>query len=410
MRDTTRVLSLVAAAATGSVLLWAPPASAADTTTDLVSSLNPSTAGQAVTLTATVSGFAPDGQVTFEENGVTLDTKPAGSGVAELVITSWAAGSHVVTATYSDSSNTPSSDVLTQVVNAPVPPPPPPPPPPAPPAPPAAPAVKPPKVHLSVSTTKASVGDKIVLQWRTKRADTVRASGDWGGAQRAKGRKELRVTERGTHVFKLTVANAAGRKSAKVAVVASRKAKELELVVTEELVLVGTDVDVSADGLAKGEAYTIRLDGKPVLTGKADKRGDVERTFTLAKTAPEGALDLTITGSNPGRVGAAVLNVIKPKTLDVQVDRDKVKKKKEQTVTVTGLAAGEAVKLIYAGKQLTAGTADESGEFTYTFNVGTDIGDRTVKVFGAVRSRVGEATFTVTGTTEGTGPGTARLG
>jgi hypothetical protein len=342
----------------------------------------------------------------FGEPGTPLGTSPVVSGVATLVVNTWSAGVHAVTATYSGdvNNNTSTSPELSQTVVAPAPPPPASP---APPPSPAAPAVKPPKVHLSVSTTKASVGDKIMLQWRTKRADIVKASGDWGGAQAAKGRKQLRVTERGTHVFKLTVANAAGRKSAKVEVVASRKAKELELVVTEELVLVGTEVEVAADGLAKGENYTVRLDGKPVLTGKADKRGNVERTFTLAKTAPEGALDLTITGSNPGRVGAAVLNVIKPKTLDVQVDRDKLKKKKEQTVTATGLAAGEAVKVMYAGKQLTTGTADENGEFTFTFNVGTDIGERTVRVFGAVPTRVGEATFTVTGTTEGTGPGTA---
>jgi hypothetical protein len=406
MRDTTRVLSLLAAAATGCALLLAPPAAAADTTTALSSSANPSTVGQSVTLTATVTGATtPDGEVTFADGGSPLGPPVAvdPGGVATLVVDSLAAGDHALTATYAnDPDDTGSVGSLTQTVVAPAPPPPPPP----------APAPKPvkkPKVHLSVSKTKASVGDKIVLQWRTKRADSVQASGDWGGAQKAKGRKQLRVTERGKHVFKLTVANASGRKTAKVEVLASRKAKELELVVTEELVLVGSDVDVTADGLAKGETYTVRLDGKPVLTGKADKKGDVARTFVLAKTTPEGALDLTITGSNPDRVGSAVLNVIKPKTLDVEVGREALKKKKEQTVTVTGLAAGEAVKVMYAGKKLTSGKADESGEFTYSFDVGTEIGERTVKVFGAVPSRVGEATFTVTGTTEGSGPGTARL-
>ena len=52
--------------------------------------------------------------------------------------------------------------------------------------------------------------------------------------------------------------------------------------------MVGSDVDVSADGLAKGEDYTVRLNGKPIMTGKADKKGDVARTFELAKTTPEG--------------------------------------------------------------------------------------------------------------------------
>jgi hypothetical protein len=298
-------------------------------------------------------------------------------------VSSWSVGQHVVTASYSgDSSNNPSSGTVTQTVLAPV---------------------RPPKVHLRVSTTKASVGDKVVLHWRTKRADRVVASGDWKGAQKAKGRQPVRITDRGKHVFKLTVANASGRKTDKVTVMASRKAKELELVVTDELVLVGTTVDVSADGLAKGETYTVRLAGKPVLTGKADKHGNVARTFPVAKTTKEGALELTITGSNPGRVGSAVLNVIRPKTLDVTLASDEVKKKKDQTVTVTGLAAGEAVTLTYAGEKLTSGKADQDGTFTYTFDVGDKTGERTVKVVGAVPSRAGEATFTVTGAAGSTG-------
>ena len=89
--------------------------------------------------------------------------------------------------------------------------------------------------------------------------------------------------------------------------------------------------------------------------------------------------------------------MIRPKTLDVQVDKAEVKKKKEQTVTVTGLAAGETVTLTYAGDKLTSGKADKDGTFSYTFDVGTHTGDRTVKVVGAVPSRAGEVTFTVTG-------------
>ena len=33
------------------------------------------------------------------------------------------------------------------------------------------------------------------------------------------------------------------------------------------------------------------------MTGKANNKGDVARTFTLAKTTPEGPLPLTLTGS-----------------------------------------------------------------------------------------------------------------
>jgi len=394
MRYTTRVFGLLAAVAVGGGLLLAPPASAAtDTTTTVTSSVNPSTQGQAVTLTATVSGDAPTGSVTFSEGGTTLGTSPLNGGTATWATSSWAPGTHVVTASYvSDDTtkNNNSAGTMTQTVLAP-------PPPPAP--------VKPPRVHLRVSKVQASVGDKVVLHWRTKRADRVTASGAWNGAQKTRGSEAVRITERGKHVFKLTVANASGRKTDKVTVVATRKAKELGLAVTDELVMVGTEVDVTADGLAKGETYTVRLAGKPVLTGKADKRGDVARSFVVARTTKEGALELTITGSNPGRQGSAVLNVIRAKTLDVEVEHDEVKKKKDQTVTVTGLAPGEAVTVTYAGEKLTSGKADEDGTFTHTFAVGTKTGERTVKVVGSVASRVGEATFRVVGSDGTVGDG-----
>jgi hypothetical protein len=235
----------------------------------------------------------------------------------------------------------------------------------------------------------------VQLRWHSKRADVVMASGDWGGAQKAKGSKTVRIAERGKHVFKLTVQNASGAKTATVQVLAARKAKTLELVVTEELTMVGTEVDVTADGLAKGEPYTVRLDGKPIMTGKANKKGDVARTFTLAKTTAEGALPLSITGSNPNRVGTAVLTVIKPKKLSVEVDQPKIEKKTEITLTVTGLIADEPLAVMYLGKKLTEAKADADGEFTYTFNVGKELGEHTVKVIGADPSRTGEAKFTV---------------
>ncbi len=385
MREHTRVLTVLAALTAGAVLAIAPPASAGTTTTTtLVSSVNPSTAGQAVTLTATVVGIDPTRQVIFEDSGVVLGA-PAEvtAGVATLVTSSLTVGSHALTATYiGDENDDPSTGTLTQTVVAAPPPP--------------VVTVKPPKVKLTASTDKASVGDKVRLRWHSKRADVVMASGDWAGAQKSKGSATVRISERGKHVFKLTVKNAAGAKTATVKVLAARKAKTLELVVTEELTMVGSDVDVAADGLAKGENYIVRLDGKPIMTGKANKKGDVARTFELAKTTAEGALELTITGSNPSRVGSAVLTVIKPKELLVEVDQPKVEKKSEITLTVTGLLEDEPLTVMYLGKKLTEAKADEAGEFTYTFDVGKDQGKHTVKVIGADPSRSGEVEFTVT--------------
>jgi hypothetical protein len=382
MREKTRVVAVLAALVAGAVLAMAPPASAATTTTTLVSNANPSTVGQPVTLTVTVTGDTPTGTVMFDDSGIALGTVDLNAGVATLVTSALTTGAHVITATYSGAGlNDTSLNTLTQTVAAP-------------PAPPVVP-VKPPKVKLVASTTKASVGDKVRLRWHSKRADVVMASGDWGGAQKAKGSKTVRIAERGKHVFKLTVQNASGAKTATVQVLAARKAKTLELVVTEELTMVGTEVDVTADGLAKGETYTVRLDGKPIMTGKANKKGDVARTFTLAKTTAEGALPLSITGSNPNRVGTAVLTVIKPKKLSVEVDQPKIEKKTEITLTVTGLIADEPLAVMYLGKKLTEAKADADGEFTYTFNVGKELGEHTVKVIGADPSRTGEAKFTV---------------
>jgi Big-like domain-containing protein len=386
------VLSALAAMVAGAVLAMAPPAAAASpTTTVLASSSNPSTPGQAVTLTATVNGAAPSGQVVFYESGVFLGAADLNAGAATVVVSSLTVGAHALTATYyGDPNNDPSVGTLTQTVAVAATPPP-------------VVTVKPPEVKLAVSATKTSVGDKVQLRWRSKRADVVMASGDWAGAQKSKGSVTVRIAERGKHVFKLTVQNASGAKTATVKVLAARKAKDLELVVTEELTMVGSDVNLTADGLAKGEDYTVRLDGEPIMTGKADKKGDVARTFELAKTTAEGALPLTITGSNPSRVGSAVLTVIKAKKLIVEVDKPKVERKTEITLTVTGLLADEPLTVMYLGKKLTAATADAAGEFTYTFNVGKDKGKHTVKVIGADPTRSGEVEFTVT--SDGGGPG-----
>lgn len=380
------LVTLVAASVLGSAQPAAAVTATTTTTTTLTSSVNPSVVGQSVTLTATIVGDAPTGSVSFVESGVTIGVSPVSGGAATLELSGWTAGTHAVTATYSgDPNNDASAGSLTQTVVAPVAP------------------VKAPTVKLRVSADKVSVGAKIKLSWSSKHADVVMASGDWAGKQKSKGSAQLVVTERGKLVFKLTVQNAAGQKTARVKVTATRKSKELELVVTDELVTVGAKVDVTADGLAKGEGYVVRLDGKPIMTGKANNKGDVARTLEVTKATPEGALPLTITGSNPGRVGTAVLNVIKAKSLDVQVESPELPKKSEQTINVIGLLPGEAVTVMYAGTKLTTGKADEDGLFTYSFDVGKVSGEKTVKVIGAIPTRSGEARFTVTGPVGGGG-------
>jgi len=96
----------------------------ASTTVALTSSLNPSTAGQAVTFTAKVAAVAPGagvpgGTVEFRDGATSLGTVTLIGGEATLEISALAAGTHPVTAVYSGSSSFTgsSSAVLDQVVD-----------------------------------------------------------------------------------------------------------------------------------------------------------------------------------------------------------------------------------------------------------------------------------------------------
>jgi hypothetical protein len=90
------------------------------TTTALASSLNPSTLGQAVTFTATVTGASPTGSVQFFNGASSLGTSALAGSVATLTTSALTQGSHTITAVYSgDASNaTSTSPAVQQVVNA----------------------------------------------------------------------------------------------------------------------------------------------------------------------------------------------------------------------------------------------------------------------------------------------------
>jgi hypothetical protein len=94
--------------------------------TALVSSANPSTSGQLVTFTATVSGTGgtPTGTVTFYDGATSPATSLGtgtlnGTGVATFATTSLALGSHTITATYGGDGNfgPTTSTAVTQLVN-----------------------------------------------------------------------------------------------------------------------------------------------------------------------------------------------------------------------------------------------------------------------------------------------------
>jgi hypothetical protein len=94
------------------------------TTTTLVSSLNPSLVGQAVTFTATVSsnaGTPPNGElITFKNGSSVLGTAALSGGIAALSTSSLSAGIYTITATYNGDANftASTSPILRQVVNS----------------------------------------------------------------------------------------------------------------------------------------------------------------------------------------------------------------------------------------------------------------------------------------------------
>jgi hypothetical protein len=106
----------------GSVVQNVTPKTA--TSTSVVSSLNPSTFGHAVTFTATVThsgSGTPTGTVTFFDVKTRLGSATlASNGTASFSISTLSVGSHAITAFYGGDNNFASSTspVLTQVVNA----------------------------------------------------------------------------------------------------------------------------------------------------------------------------------------------------------------------------------------------------------------------------------------------------
>ena len=96
----------------------------AETTTDLVSSVNPSVYGQSVTFTATVSvvapgGGAPAGSVTFKDGSTTLGSVVLAGGVATYTTSKLAVATHSITAIYAGNTSyvSSTSPVLSQEVD-----------------------------------------------------------------------------------------------------------------------------------------------------------------------------------------------------------------------------------------------------------------------------------------------------
>ena len=118
----TGTVSITVNAAGGNVtaanaFTYAPVGSA----TSLSSSQNPSSTGQAVRFTASVTGISPTGTVTFFDGGTQLGTATLSAGTASLTTVSLSTGTHSITARYSGDTNNAAntSAALLQNVNVP---------------------------------------------------------------------------------------------------------------------------------------------------------------------------------------------------------------------------------------------------------------------------------------------------
>ena len=109
--------STIYLASSGAMTQTVNPAPSA---TKVVSSLNPSTYGQAVTFTATVTSGqgTPGGSVTFKEGTTVLGSKTLAGGTASLTTSAIGGGTHPITAVYNGSANfaTSTSPAISQVV------------------------------------------------------------------------------------------------------------------------------------------------------------------------------------------------------------------------------------------------------------------------------------------------------
>jgi autotransporter-associated beta strand protein len=89
------------------------------TTTTLASNLNPATVGAVVTLTATVTGSTPTGNVSFYNGATLIGTNVLNASFqASVTTSSLAVGTHSITATYAGNANnsTSTSTALSQVI------------------------------------------------------------------------------------------------------------------------------------------------------------------------------------------------------------------------------------------------------------------------------------------------------
>ena len=118
--------------------------------------------------------------------------------------------------------------------------------------------------------------------------------------------------------------------------------------------------------------------------------------MVVPATLSGGTVPVRVLGAHDDRAGSASLRSVAAKRLTVKVTRARVGTGRQQRVSVSGLAAGEQVRIVYRGKRIAVLKASGKGTVTRTFAVGKSRGTKTVTVYGVTDDRTGAKAFKVT--------------
>lgn len=155
----------------------------------------------------------------------------------------------------------------------------------------------------------------------------------------------------------------------------------------------GSRIAVSATGLVPNEKFAATISGGDTVRGTANAAGVA--TSSLALPGGTATRTVTLSGARSTRVGAASVKALGAKKLSVSA-KSRVKKGKKQTVKISGLAAGEQIKIYVSNKRIKTAKASASGKYTLTFKPTGKAGKKSVKVVGAFKNRTGTKAFKLT--------------
>jgi hypothetical protein len=170
----------------------------------------------------------------------------------------------------------------------------------------------------------------------------------------------------------------------------------IKVLMPSGLHLGGRPVRVTASGLEANEAYTVGIGGVTIGSGTAPASGALSRMVVVPRSIGDRRAAVRVAGTN--RAGTASLRVVQAKRLGLALARPALHKRQRQLITVTGLAAGERVKVKYRNRVVSPATAraTAAGGYRTVVRVGRLAGTKTITATGEFRSRYAVRTCQVT--------------